>query len=93
MAEEKQSESNIITPKEFEVLEKKEGKKIKIKKDVEKAEPVEKKPARHDKATDVDMILLKTEKLEGKIEAAAEFRESVEERLSGMNQEIGELRS
>jgi chromosome segregation ATPase len=87
------SESNIITPKEFEALEKKEGKKIRIKKDVEKAEPVEKKPANHDKATDIDMILLKTEKLEGRIDANAEFRESMEERLSGMNQEIGELRS
>jgi uncharacterized phage infection (PIP) family protein YhgE len=39
------------------------------------------------------MLVLKTEKLEGKLEAMADFRKAMEERLSGLNQEIGELRS
>jgi hypothetical protein len=39
------------------------------------------------------MLALKTEKLEGRVEAMADFRKAIEERLSGLNQEIGELRS
>jgi chromosome segregation ATPase len=87
-------EENVITPSEFEELEKKEGKKIKVKKASSEKRPEEApKPVRRDRATDTEMLLLKTEKLEGKIEAMADFRKAVEERLSSLNQEIGELRS
>lgn len=86
-------EENVITPSEFEVLEKKEGGKIKVKKASKKKPDEAPKPVRHDSATDTEMLLLKTEKLEGKIEAMADFRKAVEERLSSLNQEIGELRS
>jgi chromosome segregation ATPase len=90
--EEASYEENVITPSEFEELEKKEGKKIKVKKASKKKPEEAPKPVR-DSASDTEMLLLKTEKLEGKIEAMGEFRKAVEERLSGLNQEIGELRS
>ncbi len=66
-------EENVITPEEFSELEKKETKKIKLK----KAEKPEASAARPEKATDVDMLVLKTEKLEGKIEAMADFRRDI----------------
>jgi len=86
------NEENVITPSEFEELEKKEEKKVRLKKTPAKVEAVP-KPPRREKATDVEMLVLKTEKLEGKIEAMADYRKAVDERLSGLNQEIGELRS
>ncbi len=84
-------EENVISPAEFEELEKKEEKRIRLKKSL-KREPIP-KPTRREKATDVEMLILKTEKLDGKIEAMADYRKAVDERLSGLNQEIGELRS
>jgi chromosome segregation ATPase len=86
-------DKNVITPDEFEELEKKETKKkIKVKKEESSREaPVA--PSRHEGGTDVDMLLLKTEKIEGKIESINEARKVLDERLSGINQEIGELRS
>jgi hypothetical protein len=87
-------EENVITPAEFEELEKKEKKSIKLKKVHKKEKPsAAPRPVRHEKATDVEMLVLKTEKMEGKIEAMADYREAVDERFSGINQEIGELRS
>jgi chromosome segregation ATPase len=83
-------EENVITPEEFQELEKSEGKKIKLKKSKEEPKASE---ARAEKASDVDLLILKTEKLEGKIEALEDLRTSVEERISGLNEEIGELRS
>lgn len=87
----KKSEEPAFTPQDFEELEKKEGKKITLKKtDKPKDSPV---PKSSGKGTEVDMLVLKTEKIEGKIEAASEDRKVLDERLSGLNQEIGELRS
>ncbi len=93
MAESKETsqKGNVITHAEFEELEKKEAKHIKLKKVPEKEPAPE--PVRQGKATDVEMLLLKTEKLEGKIESVADSRKAVDERLSEINQEIGELRS
>ena len=82
-------DKNVITPDEFDELEKKEKKKIKLKEETGPSKPGSGK----DKATTVDMLLLKTEKIEGKLESIAEGRKALEERMSGLNQEIGELRS
>ena len=47
------SEENVITPREFEDLEKKEGKPIKLKTDDKEEEKPQEK--RHEKATDIDL--------------------------------------
>lgn len=82
-------DENRISSDEFSDLEKKEGKRIKTK---ESEKPSSESRA-HSSATDTDMLLLKTEKIEGKIEAIEDGNKAVEERLSTLNQEIGELRS
>ncbi len=89
-------EENVISSSEFDELEKKEGKSIKLKKaskEDEKEESPKSSSGKESGGTSMDMLLLKTEKLEGKLDAAAQSRGALEERLSGLNQEIGELRS
>ena len=87
----KKGSDEAFTPQEFEELEKKEGKKIMVKKPERPKDSTALKPS--GKGSDVDMLVLKTEKIEGKIEAASEDRKVLDERISGLNQEIGELRS
>ena len=83
-------EENRISTDDFADLEKKEGKKIRLDSKKKDSPATPRGDAR---ATDVDLLLLKTEKLGGKIEAMEEGSKAIEERLSGLNQEIGELRS
>jgi len=81
-------EKNVITPEEFEKIEKKEGKKP------EKIETKKEEPKRVEtKATDVEKLVLKTEKLEGKFESVTAERQALSDRLSILNEEIGEIRS
>ena len=87
---EAESAGNVITPEEFQELEKKEGRKIKLKGAAKTEEP---KPRHSRDSVNPEMLLLKTEKLEGRLETMGEFRKAMEERLSVLNQEIGELRS
>jgi chromosome segregation ATPase len=83
-------EDNKISSEEFNELERKEGKKIKIK---ESEEEPKSRPPIKTAASDTDLLLLKTEKMEGRIESITETNKAIEERMSNLNQEIGELRS
>lgn len=82
-------EENVITPEEFEALEKKEGRKP-VKADKGKKEE---KARDFSGASDFDRIILKTEKLEGKLDAVVAEKQALGERMSTLNEEIGELRS
>ena len=83
-------EENVITPEEFEEIEKKEkGKKYK---------PVPKpvsapKKQKETEPTNFETLLLKIEKLEGKLEATENMIKATEEKIAKNTEEIGELRS
>ncbi len=89
MSEEKDvsPEENVITPEEFEAIEKKEGRKP------PKIEKKEEKEVKVKGASDIEKIILKTEKLEGKFDAMAAERQALSDRISVLNEEIGEIRS
>jgi len=79
-------EENVISPEEFKALEKEEGNKP-IEPDTRRVK--EKKPSN----TSVDDVMLKVEKIEGKLEALDTQRAATDERISRLSEEIGELRS
>ena len=86
-SEEVSPEKNVITPEEFDELEKKEGRKPPKKKEKEEER------TEVSNASDVEKIILKTEKLEGKFDALSAERQALSDRLSVLNEEIGEIRS
>jgi len=97
-SEKKKGQENIITPEEFEELEKKETKKKFLgsvrKGKEEKPEKAKEKPEPEPKErVSVDKLTLKVEKLEGKMESLEELRHAIDERFSRLSEEIGELRS
>ena len=83
-------EENVITPEEFEEIEKKEkGKKYKpVPKPVSAA-----KKQKETEPTNFETLLLKIEKLEGKLEATENMIKATEEKIAKNTEEIGELRS
>lgn len=86
-------EENVITPEEFAELEKRET-KGKLAGLVKKGKPEKtEKPAEPKEKMSVDSIVLKTEKLEGRIESLEAIRHAFDERFSRLSEEIGELRS
>jgi len=92
-------EENVITPQEFEELEKKEKKPKKglfSKKKEKKAsrpEAAEIMPSRKEKASDIDKLFLENEKIQAKLETIEELRQTTEDKISRISEEIGELRS
>lgn len=92
-------EENIITPEEFEEIEKKEKKKgVSVKPKPEK-KPQESKAGLLDRMggrsgkTNVDELFLRLEKIEAKMEAGEGLRQATEEKMTRLSEEIGELRS
>jgi hypothetical protein len=80
-------EENVITPEEFEAIEKKEGRKP------PRIEEKKEKEVKMKGASDIEKLILKTEKLEGKFDAMAAERQALSDRISVLNEEIGEIRS
>jgi len=79
-------EENVITPEEFEKLEKEEGKNL------PKLET--KNKGRKDSGDiSLDNLMFKIEKAEGRMEALDSQRAATDERISRLSEEIGELRS
>lgn len=92
--EQAEYEDNVITPEEFAELEKKEAKRKLVggeKKPEPKKEPKEEKPKSG--VSSLDELVLKVEKMQGKIESLEEIRHAVDERFQRFSEEIGELRS
>ncbi len=85
-------EENVITPEEFAEIEKREGKKKILIKPVKKPKE-EKKPKHESGNAEIDNLILKTEKIEGRLEAIEEMRTLIDEKISRLSEEIGELRS
>jgi predicted nucleic acid-binding Zn-ribbon protein len=93
-------DENAISPEDFEKLEDREQKKklfgfMKRKKDGPLAKP-EKEPekiAETGGGGSLDRVVLKMEKIEGKLESLEEVRKVTDERFSRLSEEIGELRS
>jgi len=88
-------EENVITPDEFDQLEKKESKgrlrflKSKPRSD---ARPKEDLMERGRLKTDDDIIIA-VEKIQAKLETMEDLRQTTEEKISRLSEEIGELRS
>jgi chromosome segregation ATPase len=91
---------NVITSKEFDDLEKREAKKkllgfMRKKKEQipeKRTESVSEK-TNDSERTSIDKLVLKVERLGGKIDSIEEIRHVSEERFSRLSEEIGELRS
>jgi peptidoglycan hydrolase CwlO-like protein len=87
-------EENVITPDEFEQLEKKESKgrlrflKAKPKPERPKEDLMERGRPKSD-----DDIVVAVEKIEAKLETMEDLRQTTEEKISRLSEEIGELRS
>ncbi len=84
-----QYDENIITPDEFNVIEEDEKKTAE---EEVKENPV-KLSEKNTEANIVDQIMMKVERIEGKIGAMNEMDKSTQERISNLSEEIGELRS
>jgi len=80
-------EENVMSPEEFEAIEKKEGRKP------PRIEKEEKREVRIKSASDIEKLVLKTEKLEGKFDVMTAERQALSDRISVLNEEIGEIRS
>jgi len=78
-------EENVISPEEFEAIEKKEGRKP--------PKIAEEKERGVGGASDIEKLVLKTEKLEGKFDVMTAERQALSDRMSVLNEEIGEIRS
>jgi peptidoglycan hydrolase CwlO-like protein len=87
-------EENVITPEEFEALEKKEkkGKRSFFSKDKPKEPP--QPPARGpENRGGEDDLFVAVEKIQAKLETIEGLRQATEEKISRISEEIGELRS
>ena len=84
-------EENVITPDEFEELERKE-KKSRIFK--EQKRPPKPGPAKkEEEPKESDRLVFQVEKIEAKLETMEGLRQATDEKISRLSEEIGELRS
>ncbi len=82
-------DENIITPDEFESIE--EDESVGEEEEVKETAPKEKDGK--SQASVVDQIMMKIERMEGRISAMDGVDKSIQERISSLSEEIGELRS
>ena len=80
-------EENVITPGEFEEIEEKEGTKLEeVEENISRGKP-------EAELSPMDKLVMKVERLEGKINAMDSVDKSIQDRISELSEEIGELRS
>jgi len=95
MKKEEEIDSNIISKDEFQDLEKKEGRGRKLGlfgKKAESKKPIFPGPSSRGEMT-VEDVLMRVEKIDARIEMFESIRKATDERISALNEEIGELRS
>lgn len=86
-------EENVITPEEFDQLEKKEKKgKLGFLKSKPKPESMRKEAPGRGRGDEED-LLMSVERMQAKIETIEDLRQATEEKISRLSEEIGELRS
>jgi chromosome segregation ATPase len=86
-------EENVITPEEFEQLEKKEKKgKLGFLKSKPKAGPPRRESIPRGRGDEEDLVM-SVERIQAKIETIEDLRQATEEKISRLSEEIGELRS
>ena len=81
------SEANVITPEEFDKLEKKEGKK-KVAEEKKEETPEQKR-----NVSEIDQLVMDVEKINGRLGMMDDMRKATDEGISRLSEEIGELRS
>jgi len=85
-------EENVITPDEFEELERKEKKRPGLPKIEQKKSP-RPEPTKREYPRESDRLVFQVEKIEAKLETMEGLRQATEEKISRLSEEIGELRS
>ena len=81
-------EENVITPEEFEEIEKREGS------GEEEAEKIEVEPKTpKTEVGEIDKLVMKLERLEERVNVMSDVDKAIQDRITKISEEIGELRS
>lgn len=83
-------DDNVITPDEFSLIEESEEKE---KEEDEVKEIQQASEERISETNVVDQLVMKIERIDGRISAIDEINKAINERITGLSEEIGELRS